>query len=85
MALSMPMWPPVFTVAVTHAPVPWASASPSALLIAVRRRWMIVDDTVRREVTQAEYQAALESCSRVEVAHFPREDVLTHFCYRGRS
>jgi hypothetical protein len=53
--------------------------------VSMRRRWMIVDDTVRREVTQAEYRAALQSSSRVEVAHFPHEDVLTHFCYRVRS
>ncbi len=85
MALSMPMWPPVFTMAVAREPAPGASASPSAIHLPKRRRWMIVDDTVRREVTQAEYQAALESCSRVEVAHFPRENVLTHFCYREHS
>jgi hypothetical protein len=80
MPLSMPMWPPVFA-AVSQRDVPVATASP----IPLRRRWMIVDETVRREVSEAEYRAALASCNRVEVAHYPNEDVVTHLCYRARS
>jgi hypothetical protein len=72
MPLSMPMWPPVFAVTAPRAVTP-ASASP----IPLRRRLMIIDETVRREVSEAEYRAALESCSRVEVAHYPSEDVVT--------
>jgi hypothetical protein len=80
MPLSMPMWPPVFTAMTTRTqPVPTASPTP------LRRRWMIVDDNVRREVDEAEYRDALASCDRIEVAHYPHEDVVTHLCYRTPS
>lgn len=81
MPLSMPMWPPVFTIAAARQPESAVSASP----LPLRRRWMIVDETVRREVSEAEYRAALESCDRVEVAHYPQEDIVTHLCYRAHS
>jgi len=76
----MPMWPPVFAAATTRAN-PGGTATP----LPVRRRWLIIDDTVRREVDETEYRDALASCDRVEVAHYPHEDVVTHLCYRARS
>jgi hypothetical protein len=51
---------------------------------APRRRWLIVDENLRREVAEREYVAALASCDRVEVAHFTHEDVITHVCYRTK-
>jgi hypothetical protein len=80
MPLSMPMWPPVFAVGTPRA-ITAAAPSPAPL----RRRWMIVDETVRREVSESEYRSALASCDRVEAAHYPHEDVVTHLCYRSRS
>ncbi len=81
MPLSMPMWPPIFAAAATPRPSPAPTGPPAT----VRRRWMIVDDTVRREVDEAEYRSALASCSRVEVARYPHEDIITHLCYRTPS
>jgi hypothetical protein len=77
MPFSMPMWPLVLRTAVTQAvPPETASGSP------VRRRWLIVDETVRREVDESEFQAALLSCSRVEMIRDPNDDVVTTLCCR---
>jgi hypothetical protein len=76
----MPMWPPIFTAAPAQ---PAATATPLATA-AARRRWLIVDENLRREVDEREYTAALGSCDRVEVVHYPHEDVITHMCYRPK-
>lgn len=79
MPLAMPMWPPIFTAAPAH---PAVAATP--LAAAARRRWLIVDENLRREVDEREYTAALGSCDQVEVVHYPHEDVITHMCYRAK-
>jgi len=82
MSLSMPMWPPIF---ITAAPARAAHPKPAPTPLPVRRRWMIVEDNVRREVEEREYRDALASCNQVEVAHYPHEEVITHLCYRTKS
>ncbi len=79
MPLAMPMWPPTFSAGPAPAP-----ATPAPVSAAPRRRWLIVDENLRREVAEREYVAALASCDRVEVAHFTHEDVITHVCYRTK-
>ncbi len=82
MSLSMPMWPPIF---ITAAPAHVARPTPAPTPPPIRRRWMIVEDNVRREVEEREYGAALASCNGVEVARYPHEEVITHLCYRTKS
>lgn len=80
MPLPMPMWPPT-----SANPPARVTARPAPAAIAIRRRWMIVDQSIRREVQEAEYRAALASCERIEVAHYPDEDVVTYLCFRAKS
>jgi hypothetical protein len=75
------MWPGIFTTAAARATAAPATAGSPAL----RRRWMIVEGSIRREVSEIEYRSALASCDRIEVARYPNEDVVTHLCYRTRS
>jgi hypothetical protein len=75
MPLSMPMWPLMFGAPV-HA-LPAAAAAPG------RRRWVIVDASVRREVDETEYAAALASCGRVEQDRDPHDGIVTHVGYRA--
>ncbi len=69
MPVSLPMWPGLFTPA------------PAADLRTLRWRWMIVEGSIRREVSEIEYWSVLASCDRIEVARSPGEDVVTRFCY----
>jgi hypothetical protein len=69
MPFSMPMWPLVL-------------GTPGAAGSAVRRRWIIVDDTVRHEVDESEYRSALASCLRVEIARDPQADIVINLCFR---
>jgi hypothetical protein len=77
MPFSMPMWPLLFGPA-----TPAGNPRPAALALPMRRRWAIVEETVRREVDEAEYRAALASCSRVEVTRDPQAGIVTTG-YRG--
>ncbi|GAC1425321.1 MAG: hypothetical protein NVSMB64_32370 [Candidatus Velthaea sp.] len=70
---ALPMWPPVS----------FAAAKPIALVAtAIRERWIIVDGSVRREVSERDFRGALGTCARIEVARYPHDDVVTHICYR---
>jgi hypothetical protein len=73
MPFPMPMWPLRLGSAATRALV----AGP------LRRRWIIVEDAVRREVDETEYRSALASCNRIEVARDPHADVVTSLCFRA--
>jgi len=52
------------------------------MAVASRQRWVIVDGTVRLDVTEADFQAALPTCVRVEVVRYEHDDAITHVCYR---
>ena len=69
MPFSMPMWPLLLGTVAARPNI--ATDGP------VRRRWIIVDETVRREVDEGEYRAALGSCSRVEVTRDGQAAVVT--------
>jgi hypothetical protein len=71
---ALPLWPQMFIA----APVSRAAVSSSLS----RQRWVIVDGTVRLEVTAADFVAALEHCRRVEVLRYPHDDAVTNVCYR---
>jgi len=58
------------------------SVSRAAMTAASRQRWVIVDGTVRLDVTESDFQAALPSCARVEVVRYDHDDAITHVCYR---
>ena len=70
MPFSMPMWPELLGTAMP-------AGKRDAAATALRRRWVIVDETVRREVDESEYRAALASCSRVEVTRDPQAGIVT--------
>jgi hypothetical protein len=72
MPFSMPMWPLLLATAVGAGS---PKGAPTA--IPVRRRWVIVDESVRREVDESEYRAVLGSCSRVEVTRDSRSGIVT--------
>jgi hypothetical protein len=75
MPFSMPIWPLVL------GPVPRNLPAATPRRLPDRRRWVIVKQTVRREVDEAEYRAVLSACRRVEVSGDPRDDVVTSCCY----
>ena len=79
MPVPLPMWPSTF--AAPSRPLTLPTAAPRV----PRRRWMIVDRNVHREVGENEYLASLASCERVEVASYPGDDAVISFCYRGQS
>lgn len=70
---SLPIWPPIFLA---------TSASKSAPEAPGRQRWVIVEGSIRRDVTEHEYRAVLGSCERIEVVRYPHDDAVTHVCYR---
>ncbi|MGD0476024.1 MAG: hypothetical protein ABSB70_22775 [Candidatus Velthaea sp.] len=79
MPFSMPMWPLVLS-AVPSAAIPGTAIETGK---AVRRRWLIVDDNVRIEVEEPEFQAAAGASSRVEVERDPHGRVVTSVCFRA--
>lgn len=71
MPFSMPMWPLLLDAAV---PAGRLADARSAIPL---RRWVIVEEAVRREVDEVEYRAALASCARVEVTRDPHAGIVT--------
>ena len=60
-----------------------AGAHPArAVTTNVHDRWIIVDGSVRREVSERDFRGALGTCARIEVARYPHDDAVTHICYR---
>jgi len=70
---ALPLWPQMFIA----APV-----SRAAMSSASRQRWVIVDGTVRLDVTESEFTDALKTCERIEVVRYQHDDAVTHICYR---
>lgn len=68
------MWPAVWSE---------RSQSPAETGAKIPERWVIVDGTARREVSERDFRGALGACTRVVVGRCPADDdTITHIAYR---
>jgi len=75
-ALDAPARLPVVVAAATASPTPVVAHA------ATPQHYAIVDGSIRRTVAEHEFRAAVPSCTRIEVVHYPSETVVTNVCYR---
>ncbi|GAC1418308.1 MAG: hypothetical protein NVSMB5_09660 [Candidatus Velthaea sp.] len=70
---ALPMWPPAS----------YAAAQPCTIVdSAIPQRWIVVDGSVRREVSERDFRGALGTSARVVIERYASDEVITHICYR---